>query len=110
MGFARRPQSLRDAQARSPDRSPTVLGKASHRRRNPARANPARFSDDLPRRKRRARSQFLGANRVEYVAGVLVVHREGEQLMEYRSSSPILIPEIPEETLGTVDHVVFPTG
>ncbi|MFZ0031414.1 MAG: hypothetical protein WAK84_06045 [Candidatus Cybelea sp.] len=49
-------------------------------------------------------------NRVEYVAGVLVVHREGEQLMEYRSSSPILIPEVAEETFGTVDNVVFPTG
>jgi beta-1,2-mannobiose phosphorylase / 1,2-beta-oligomannan phosphorylase len=49
-------------------------------------------------------------NRVEYVAGVLVVHREGEHLMEYRSSQPILIPEIEEETLGTVDNVVFPTG
>jgi predicted GH43/DUF377 family glycosyl hydrolase len=49
-------------------------------------------------------------NRVEYVAGVLVVHREGEQLMEYRSSAPILIPEVEEEVLGTVDHVVFPTG
>jgi beta-1,2-mannobiose phosphorylase / 1,2-beta-oligomannan phosphorylase len=49
-------------------------------------------------------------NRVEYVAGVLVIHREGEQLMEYRSSSPILMPEVAEETQGTVNNVVFPTG
>jgi predicted GH43/DUF377 family glycosyl hydrolase len=49
-------------------------------------------------------------NRLEYVAGVLVVHRDGEQLMEYRSPEPILIPEMAEETLGTVDNVVFPTG
>jgi predicted GH43/DUF377 family glycosyl hydrolase len=30
--------------------------------------------------------------------------------MEYRSSKPILIPEVEEEMLGTVDRVVFPTG
>lgn len=52
----------------------------------------------------------LERNRVEYVAGVLVVHREGQKLMEYRSSKPILIPEVEEEMLGTVDRVVFPTG
>jgi beta-1,2-mannobiose phosphorylase / 1,2-beta-oligomannan phosphorylase len=49
-------------------------------------------------------------NRVEYVAGVLVIHREGEQLMEYRSSQPVLMPEVDEETQGTVNNVVFPTG
>ncbi len=52
----------------------------------------------------------LEHNHVEYVAGVLVVHRQGEKLMEYRSSSPILIPEVEEELLGAVDRVVFPTG
>jgi beta-1,2-mannobiose phosphorylase / 1,2-beta-oligomannan phosphorylase len=50
------------------------------------------------------------SNRVEYVAGVLVLHREGEKLMQYRSTMPILIPEVGEETAGTVDNVVFPTG
>jgi predicted GH43/DUF377 family glycosyl hydrolase len=49
-------------------------------------------------------------NRVEYVAGVLVLRRENNKLLEYRSSAPILIPEVAEETTGTVDNVVFPTG
>jgi len=49
-------------------------------------------------------------NRVEYVAGVLVLRRENDKLLEYRSSAPILIPEVAEETAGTVDNVVFPTG
>lgn len=49
-------------------------------------------------------------NHVEYVAGVLVLRRENDKLLEYRSSDPILIPEVAEETLGTVDNVVFPTG
>jgi beta-1,2-mannobiose phosphorylase / 1,2-beta-oligomannan phosphorylase len=51
-----------------------------------------------------------GSNRVEYVAGALVLHRDGDKLMQYRSTMPILIPEIAEETFGTVDNVVFPTG
>jgi beta-1,2-mannobiose phosphorylase / 1,2-beta-oligomannan phosphorylase len=50
------------------------------------------------------------SNRVEYVAGVLVLHRDGDKLMQYRSNAPILIPEVGEETVGTVDNVVFPTG
>jgi beta-1,2-mannobiose phosphorylase / 1,2-beta-oligomannan phosphorylase len=49
-------------------------------------------------------------NRVQYVAGVLVLRREDDKLLEYRSSSPVLIPELGEETQGTVDNVVFPTG
>ena len=50
------------------------------------------------------------ANRLEYVAGVLVLRRRDDKLLEYRSSAPILIPEVEEETVGTVDNVVFPTG
>ena len=49
-------------------------------------------------------------NRVNYVAGVLILRREGDQLMQYRSSAPVLIPELEEETKGVVDNVVFPTG
>jgi beta-1,2-mannobiose phosphorylase / 1,2-beta-oligomannan phosphorylase len=49
-------------------------------------------------------------NRLEYVAGVLVLRRRDDKLLEYRSSTPILIPEVEEETVGTVDNVVFPTG
>lgn len=49
-------------------------------------------------------------NRVNYVAGVLVLRRENDKMLEYRSSSPILVPEAEEETQGVVDNVVFPTG
>ncbi len=49
-------------------------------------------------------------NRVQYVAGVLVLRRENDKLLQYRSSSPILVPEAADERFGTVDNVVFPTG
>jgi predicted GH43/DUF377 family glycosyl hydrolase len=49
-------------------------------------------------------------NRVYYVAGVLTLRRENDHLMQYRSTTPLLIPETEEETGGTVDNVVFPTG
>lgn len=28
----------------------------------------------------------------------------------YRSREPVLVPELPEETIGTIANVVFPTG
>ena len=49
-------------------------------------------------------------NRVQYAAGVLVIRREGDKRMQYRTSTPILIPEIDEETRGTAANVVFPSG
>lgn len=49
-------------------------------------------------------------HRVNYVAGALILRRENDELMQYRSSEPILIPETDEETKGIVDNVVFPTG
>lgn len=51
-----------------------------------------------------------GPNRVLYVAGVLTLRREKDRLMQYRSKTPILIPETAEESSGIVDNVVFPTG
>ena len=47
---------------------------------------------------------------VNYDAGVMIFRREKDQLLRYRSTTPILIPEIEEETNGTVNNVVFPTG
>lgn len=49
-------------------------------------------------------------NRVNYVAGVLILRREKDHLMRYRTTTPVLIPEVGEETMGVVDNVVFPTG
>ena len=47
---------------------------------------------------------------VHYDAGVLIFRREKDQFLQYRSTTPILIPEVEEETNGTVNNVVFPTG
>ena len=49
-------------------------------------------------------------NRVYYDAGVLILRREKDRLLRYRSTTPILIPELKEETTGVVNNVVFPTG
>lgn len=50
------------------------------------------------------------SNHVTYDAGVMIFRRERERLYSHRSAHPILIPERAEETIGTVDNVVFPTG
>jgi beta-1,2-mannobiose phosphorylase / 1,2-beta-oligomannan phosphorylase len=47
---------------------------------------------------------------VNYDAGVLIFKREKDGLQRYRSTTPILIPEVEEETNGVVNNVVFPTG
>ena len=47
---------------------------------------------------------------VNYDAGVLIFRREKDRLSRYRSTTPILIPEVEEETHGIVNNVVFPTG
>lgn len=48
--------------------------------------------------------------RVEYVAGVLVLAEHDLRQVLYRSPTPILQPETGEETEGVVPNVVFPTG
>ncbi len=45
-----------------------------------------------------------------YSAGVMVLSEQNPQKIIYRSPKPILIPELPEETIGTIANVVFPTG
>lgn len=73
-----------------------------------------------------ARAGSLGQpNRVYYDAGVMIAdtdyagvdndanyvfRREKGRVLRYRSTTPILIPELEEETTGVVDNVVFPTG
>jgi predicted GH43/DUF377 family glycosyl hydrolase len=52
-------------------------------------------------------------NIVNYSAGVLIYDTErGEQgyALRYRSSVPIMMPEVAEEQFGVVNNVVFPTG
>jgi predicted GH43/DUF377 family glycosyl hydrolase len=45
-----------------------------------------------------------------YSAGVMILSVKDPQKVIYRSTVPILIPELPEETIGTIANVVFPTG
>lgn len=45
-----------------------------------------------------------------YSAGVMILSEKEPQKIRYRSALPILTPELPSETIGTVGDVVFPTG
>ncbi|MET4081968.1 putative GH43/DUF377 family glycosyl hydrolase [Pedobacter sp. UYP30] len=45
-----------------------------------------------------------------YSAGVMILDSEHPHKILYRSPDPILSPEIPEERIGTIGDVVFPTG
>ena len=40
----------------------------------------------------------------------MILSVDDPQKVIYRSAKPILIPELPEETIGTIANVVFPTG
>lgn len=48
--------------------------------------------------------------RLCYAAGVMILSEKEPQKIIYRSAKPILRPQTPEEKIGTVDDVVFPTG
>jgi predicted GH43/DUF377 family glycosyl hydrolase len=45
-----------------------------------------------------------------YSAGVMILAAGNPRKVIYRSKEPVLAPELPEETVGTVANVVFPTG
>lgn len=45
-----------------------------------------------------------------YSAGVLVLSEQHPQMIRYRSPEPILTPKGPQETIGTIANVVFPTA
>jgi predicted GH43/DUF377 family glycosyl hydrolase len=45
-----------------------------------------------------------------YSAGVMVLSKEHPRKIRYRSTEPVLTPELPKELRGIVDNVVFPTG
>jgi predicted GH43/DUF377 family glycosyl hydrolase len=47
---------------------------------------------------------------LRYSAGVLVLDRHDPHLIRYRSPTPVLAPELPEEQQGAVPNVVFPTA
>jgi len=45
-----------------------------------------------------------------YSAGVMVLSKEHQQFIRYRSAQPVLAPELAQERRGAVANVVFPTG
>jgi predicted GH43/DUF377 family glycosyl hydrolase len=50
------------------------------------------------------------AHNLCYSAGVLVLPQQHPRHIRYRSLEPVLTPELPQERLGTVANVVFPTA
>ncbi len=51
-----------------------------------------------------------GSALLRYCAGVIVHDAERLERVIYRSPEPLFVPEEPAELMGTVGHVVFPTG
>jgi predicted GH43/DUF377 family glycosyl hydrolase len=45
-----------------------------------------------------------------YSAGVMVLSKNAPSKILYRSAEPVLTPKLPEERIGAVGNVVFPTG
>ena len=45
-----------------------------------------------------------------YSAGVMILSADKPHLIRYRSSQAVLTPDLPQEQIGTVANVVFPTG
>jgi predicted GH43/DUF377 family glycosyl hydrolase len=50
------------------------------------------------------------AHRLCYSAGVLVLSEVHPRVIRYRSPEPVLTPDLPQERIGTVANVVFPTA
>ncbi|HEY3269272.1 MAG TPA: glycosidase [Armatimonadota bacterium] len=47
---------------------------------------------------------------LRYSAGAMVLSDEHPRFIRYRSAEPVLTPELPQECVGTISDVVFPTG
>jgi predicted GH43/DUF377 family glycosyl hydrolase len=45
-----------------------------------------------------------------YSAGVMILSEKHPREVLYRSADPILTPDLPQERIGTIGNVVFPTG
>lgn len=50
------------------------------------------------------------AHKLCYSAGILILSQEHPRVIRYRSPEPVLTPELPQERMGTVANVVFPTA
>lgn len=47
---------------------------------------------------------------LSYSAGIMILDKEQPHQILYRSAEPVLAPDLPEEQVGTIANVVFPTG
>ena len=48
--------------------------------------------------------------KLRYSAGVMVLSQQSPDLIRYRSSEPVLTPDMAQERHGVVANVVFPTA
>lgn len=47
---------------------------------------------------------------LRYSAGVMMLSEADPRIVRYRSPEPVLTPELPQERIGIIANVVFPTG
>jgi predicted GH43/DUF377 family glycosyl hydrolase len=47
---------------------------------------------------------------MRYSAGLMVLSKEHPRMILYRSPEPVLTPALPQERIGAIANVVFPTG
>ncbi|RKR83826.1 putative GH43/DUF377 family glycosyl hydrolase [Mucilaginibacter gracilis] len=52
----------------------------------------------------------LEGDKLSYSAGVMILAEKEPSKILYRSAQPILSPTLPEEKIGAIANVVFPTG
>lgn len=55
-------------------------------------------------------SPINGIPQLSYAAGLMILDKEQPDKILYRSSYPVLSPDLPDERVGTIANVVFPTG
>ncbi len=49
-------------------------------------------------------------HQLSYSAGIMILDKDEPRKILYRSPKPVLSPDLPEEEVGTIANVVFPTG
>ncbi|WEK20345.1 MAG: glycosidase [Candidatus Pedobacter colombiensis] len=57
-----------------------------------------------------AELSISGNRQLCYSAGVMILDKEQPTKVLYRSPEPVLSPDVPEEQVGMISNVVFPTG
>jgi predicted GH43/DUF377 family glycosyl hydrolase len=55
-------------------------------------------------------SDSANPRHLSYSAGIMILSKDHPHKIVYRSANPLLVPELPDEKIGTIGDVVFPTG